>query len=200
MAATATISILPVVPTRDVRPSGLASLADEDLMVRYGRGDRDAFDELYRRHRAGLHRFIRRMAGPEADEVFQEVWLAVIKSRQRYEPTARFMTYLYTIAHHRAVARLRRKGRYDGDSDDGDATADDAPGPFEATLGGELANALQTAIDALPAAQREAFLMQAEGGLSLDEIAAASGASRETVKSRLRYASRRLRAALEMFR
>jgi RNA polymerase sigma-70 factor (ECF subfamily) len=200
MAETATISILPVVPTGAVRPSGLTSLADEDLMIRYGRGERDAFDELYRRHRAGLHRFIRRLAGSDADEIFQEVWLAVIKSRRRYQPTARFMTYLYTIAHHRAVARLRRKGLYDGENCDGDIAADDAPGPFEVTFGGELSGVLQKAIDALPAAQREAFLMQAEGGLSLDEIAVASGASRETVKSRLRYATRRLRAALEMFR
>lgn len=200
MAATATVSSVPVTLGDSGRQTGYSSLADENLMVRYGRGERDAFDELYRRHRAGLHRFIRRLTGPDADEVFQEVWLAVIKSRQRYQPTARFITYLYTIAHHRAVARLRRKGLYDGETCDGDAAADDAPGPFETTLGGELAGALQAAIDALPAVQREAFLMQAEGSLSLDEIALATAVSRETVKSRLRYASRRLRIALEMFR
>jgi RNA polymerase sigma-70 factor (ECF subfamily) len=200
MQAAATISILPVVQTGAGRSSGFSSLADEDLMVRYGRGDRDAFEELYRRHRAGLHRFIRRLTSADADEVFQEVWLAVIKGRKRYAPAARFVTWLYTIAHHRAVARLRHNGLWRGETCDEDAAADDMPGPFETTFGGELAGALQAAIAALPPAEREAFLMQAEGGLSLDEIALATGALRETVKSRLRYANRRLRAALEMFR
>jgi RNA polymerase sigma-70 factor (ECF subfamily) len=197
MQGAAIASVLPVAEGRAGPPTGLA---DEDLMVRYGGGDQGAFELLYRRHRAGLHRFVRRLVGSEADEVFQEVWLAVIKARRRYVPAARFITWLYTIAHHRAVARLRRKGLWGEDAGDGPEQADAAPGPFEETFGGELADALQAAIASLPLPQREAFLMQAEGGLSLEEIAEASGVARETVKSRLRYANRRLRAALEKYR
>lgn len=195
MQGGAIVSVLPVAERRAGLPPGLA---DEDLMMRYGRGDQDAFEVLYSRHRAGLHRFVRRLVGAEADEVFQEVWLAVIKARKRYVPAARFITWLYTIAHHRAVARLRRDGHW---AEEPDAeTADEALGPFEAVFGDELAAALQKAVANLPLPQREAFLMQAEGGLSLDEIAEASSVSRETVKSRLRYANRRLRAALENYR
>lgn len=63
-----------------------------------------------------------------------------------------------------------------------------------------LRKALQEAIQELPLLQREAFLLKAEGDLSLEEIAAVTGATRETVKSRLRYAQRRLREALEGWR
>jgi RNA polymerase sigma-70 factor (ECF subfamily) len=198
MQGTVAIGVLPVGGSRTEHRSGLGAVADEALMLRYGGGDNDAFEILYRRHRAGLHRFVRRLVGASADEVFQEVWLAVIKARKRYRPDARFVTWLYTIAHHRAVDRLRRNGQWPDEALDDEA--DEAPGPFEAAFGGELADALQAAVQALPAPQREAFLLQAEAGLSLEEIAAASAVSRETVKSRLRYATKRLRAALESYR
>ncbi len=180
-------------------PAGLGSLSDEALMGRYRDGDSQAFEELYRRHRDRLHRFVVRMVPTEADEVFQEVWLAIVKARDRYTAEARFVTYLFTIAHHRAVARLRSAGRgaVMTCEDAGENVPDEQPNPLEAASNAELGQALQIAIAGLPPLQREAFLMQAEGELSLAEIAEATGTSRETVKSRLRYASRRLRAALE---
>lgn len=180
-------------------PGGHSVLSDEALMGRYRDGDPAAFEALYRRHRARLHRFVTRMTPSEADEVFQEVWLAVVKGRDRYVPEARFVTYLFTIAHHRAATRWRAAGhslQVSGDGSD-DLVPDDGADPLQALANQELGRALQTAIAQLPPPQREAFLMQAEGGLSLAEIAEATGTSRETVKSRLRYASRRLRAALE---
>jgi RNA polymerase sigma-70 factor (ECF subfamily) len=177
------------------------ALADERLMQLYQAGDGKAFETLYRRHRAPLHRFVQRMiGGGDADEVFQEVWLAVIKGRGRYAPTARFATYLFTIAHHRAAERLRKRGRssiMELAEDAGDTVPDGEPDPLNVALNTELGKALAGAIALLPQAQREAFLLQAEGGLSLDEIAQACDVPRETVKSRLRYASRRLRRALE---
>lgn len=180
-------------------PVGFTALSDEALMGRYRDGDPAAFEELYRRHRGRLHRFVARMTPGEADEVFQEVWLAVVKGRDRYVPEARFVTYLFTIAHHRAVARLRSAGRVPlvDCEEAGEIVPDQQPDPLQATSNAELGQALQSAISALPPLQREAFLMQAEGELSLAEIAEVTGTSRETVKSRLRYASRRLRAALE---
>ncbi|MDE1987180.1 MAG: sigma-70 family RNA polymerase sigma factor [Alphaproteobacteria bacterium] len=173
-------------------------------MSRFRDGDADAFEVLYRRHRAGLHRFARRLAPNDADEIFQDVWLAVIKGKRRYVPTARFVTYLFTIAHHRAVERLRKRGHMPiletSDGDEGFVAQDENLDPLGSAVNAELGRALGEAIDLLPLAQREAFLMQAEGGLSLEEIAEASGTSRETVKSRLRYASRKLRRALEMWK
>ena len=176
--------------------ASLEALADETLMSRFRDGDPQAFETLYRRHRAAVHRFVRRLCPADADEIFQDVWLAVIKGKSRYVASARFATYLFAIAHHRAVARLRRRGRAAELLQEDDPLADETPGPLDMHINAELAQALEAAIAALPLAQREAFLMRAEGGLGLEEIAEAAGTSRETVKSRLRYATRRLRQAL----
>ena len=171
-------------------------------MIRFGNGESDAFEVVYRRHRARLHRFIKRMSPGEADEIFQDVWLAVIAGRERYVPSARFITYLFTIAHRRAADRWRHKARTEDVTvtfvdEDFESIDADQTDPLGVALNAELGRALEAAITKLPAAQREAFLMQAEGGLSLEEIAQASAAGRETVKSRLRYAYKRLRRALE---
>ena len=187
---------------REDRPDTLSALTDEALMTRFGNGDPDAFEALYRRHRGRLHRFVQRMTPGDADEVFQEVWMAVVAGKERYVPSARFITYLFTIAHYRAAARWRARGRafFDQLPEDDDLLSDEQPDPLGLALNAELGRALNEAIAGLPPAQREAFLMQAEGGLSLDEIAEASDTCRETVKSRLRYANRRLRRALESWK
>ncbi|NNM00643.1 MAG: RNA polymerase subunit sigma, partial [Gammaproteobacteria bacterium] len=81
---------------------------DAALMLAYAGGDAAAFEILYARHRNGLFRYLVRMIGnrAESEEVFQEVWLNLINARERYAPTAKFSTYLYTLAHHRAVDHL----------------------------------------------------------------------------------------------
>jgi RNA polymerase sigma-70 factor (ECF subfamily) len=180
----------------------ICHLSDEVLMLRYQDGDNSAFEILYRRYRARLHRFIARLMGNEADEIFQEVWLAVIRGRSRYQPSARFVTFLFTIAHRRTVDRLRKRGKttsVDPADDDADLP-DEELGPFGQTQNAQLGKALSDAIACLPLLQREAFLMKAEGDLSLEEIAEASGVPRETVKSRLRYAQKSLRRSLEMWK
>jgi RNA polymerase sigma-70 factor (ECF subfamily) len=179
----------------------ISHLSDESLMQRYQDGDNAAFEILYRRYRARLHRFVARMlGGAEADEVFQDVWLALIRGRGRYRPSARFVTFLFTIAHHRSTDSLRKKGKglildtvEEGMAD----VPDGHSGPFDDIHNAQLAKALGDAIARLPLPQREAFLLKAEGDLSLDEIAQASGAPRETIKSRLRYAQKSLRRSLE---
>ncbi|HEY0746728.1 MAG TPA: sigma-70 family RNA polymerase sigma factor [Steroidobacteraceae bacterium] len=170
-------------------------------MQRYQRGSEQAFRILYERHRSPLLRFVKRLApdGGEAEEIAQETWMAIIKGRERFLPQARFVTYLFSIARRRTADRWRRRGR----SPELDVGAlDSLIGPTHhepenqaniAALGVDLL----LAIDALPLPQREAFLLRAEGGLSIDEIAAVTGANRETAKSRLRFALSRLRSALE---
>ena len=183
-------------------PRVASTQTDEELMQCWQRGDPAAFGVLYSRFADRLFRFVARLASSraEAEEICQESWLAVIDGRARYQPSARFVTYLFAIAHRRSIDRLRRDGRH---REAGPESYDLASIPDEGTLQPEgiahneqNASALLAAIAELPVLQREAFLMQAEGGMSLEEIAEATGAARETVKSRLRYASRRLRAAL----
>jgi RNA polymerase sigma-70 factor (ECF subfamily) len=181
---------------------------DEALMLAYARGNTSAFERLYSRHRGGTYRYLLRHTGnaASAEELHQDVWLKVVRARDGYAPEARFTTWLYTVARHRLVDHWRSRRGFrlaslddegveaavEDSSPDGPAAAD----PLSATIDAQAGQRLITALSDVPPAQRDAFLLHVEGGLSLSEIAALTGASVETVKSRLRYAYRKLRAAL----
>jgi RNA polymerase sigma-70 factor, ECF subfamily len=187
-------------------PEGRES--DQKLMEKYRAGDAAAFNALYRRHRASVRRFVAKLSWhkSEADEIVQEVWLAVIRGARSYRPNAKFTTFLFSIAHRRLQDHWRSRGRRDhafvADSAPGpDELADDgAPIPEDWAARAELRAALLAAIERLPPPQRAVFLLKAEADLTLEEIAAATGASFETTKSRMRYALARLRAQLAQWR
>ena len=186
-----------------------AEPSDGHLMRAYAHGDTRAFETLYDRHALPVWRFVlRSVQQPElADELVQEVWLTVVREAMRYEARARFRTWLFTLAHHRVVDHWRRHRPHaslDASTEDGASLADTLAaqsgfGPERRLDSREQAQALLDALAALPPLQREAFLLQAEGGLSVAEIAATTGVSAETAKSRLRYARARLRETLEAF-
>ncbi|HWM41142.1 MAG TPA: RNA polymerase sigma factor [Burkholderiales bacterium] len=171
---------------------------DEELMLAYGEGDAGAFETLYNRHRGPLYRFVLRAIKQRssAEELFQEVWIRVIESRSRYARQARFTTWLYTIAHNLLVDHWRKKGLSLVSLDTEDVPIESA-NPARQAEGREAVARLLQAIDALPAAQREAFLLHQESGLSVAEIAAATGTNEEAAKSRLRYAMAKLKAAVD---
>src|SRR3982751_3192299 len=186
-----------------------AADSDGDLMLAYGGGDAAAFDELYSRHKGGVYRYLLRHCRNNgvADELFQDVWMNAIRVRATYAPTAKFTTWIYTLAHNRLVDHWRATGqaKFKSIDDDADGEArdivDGLPGaandePEARALSSELGTQLREALAALPADQRDAFLLQYEGGLSLAEIAQMTGVGMETVKSRLRYATAKLRSAL----
>jgi RNA polymerase sigma-70 factor (ECF subfamily) len=179
---------------------------DEDLMLAYAAGDAAAFDALYARHKGGVYRYLLRHCGHAgvADELFQDAWMSVIRARSSYVPSATFATWLYRIAHNRLIDHWRATGRVElvtaGPNDDDDPL-DAIPGassdePEARVAAHELSTRLRGALAALPATQREAFLLHQEGGLELSEIAVLTGAGVETVKSRIRYALAKLRATL----
>ena len=168
-------------------------------MLRYQRGELAAFEQLYRRHRGGSYRYLLRGCGNDdiAAELFQDVWASVVRSRSSYQVKARFATWLYKLAHNRLIDHYRaaRPGR-DTLIDEIEQAAPAHLQPEAQVQSASTAQRLLQALGALPAEQREAFLMKEEGGLSLEQIAEVTGVGRETVKSRLRYAISRLRGAL----
>ncbi|MFN2643787.1 MAG: sigma-70 family RNA polymerase sigma factor [Burkholderiales bacterium] len=172
--------------------------ADEDLMLAYKAGDAAAFETLYRRHRGRLYRFVLRSVKSRAagEELFQEIWMRVIEARLRYAPKAKFSTWLYTIAHHHLVDHWRKRGLTLVALEGQDAVAAHGD-PSEAMRSRESLARFAAALEALPALQREAFLLHEEGGLSVAEIAVATHSNEEAAKSRLRYAMAKLKAAIE---
>jgi RNA polymerase sigma-70 factor (ECF subfamily) len=190
---------------------------DDALMRAWVRGDAAAFDALYARHHAALWRFVRRVLGDalaaQVDEVFQDTWLRVVHARERWAPQgASFRTWLFTLAHHRAVDQLRRSGREvaldahegeDGEPWEPAATQAWQHWPAPATPQGEdvafwrrAGERLLHCLEQLPVAQRAAFLLHHEDGLALDEVARALEVGFETAKTRLRYAMAKLRACM----
>jgi RNA polymerase sigma-70 factor, ECF subfamily len=182
--------------------AGTAIESDEALMLRFGGGEEKAFRLLYQRYRAPLMRFCQRLTGNthEAEEIFQETWIAVIGSRGRYSVRARFVTFLFAIAHRRASDGWRKRARHpnaaSGDAANHCAAAGEEYDPPGAVFADERQRALLAAIATLPLEQRAVFLLRAETGLGLRDIAAITGARPEATKSRLRYALRHLRKAL----
>ena len=201
-------SLRPGPVQRKVR--AMPEVEDGELMLRYASGDLRAFEALYGRHRSALYRYLaRHTRDPEvANDIFQEVWSRVISSRSRYEPRAKFSTFLYRIAHNCFIDHCRRaSARHDraNVSNEEFDLEKSLPAPL-ADLPDARAEHAQTltryrsALAALPSEQRDTFLLYEESGLTLEEIGSITGVSMETAKSRLRYALSKLRTALGTLR
>ncbi len=182
-------------------------------MQRYAQGDVAAFEILLKRHETALWRFIVKTLrdAAAAEDVMQDTWITVTQQTVRYvanaaseQPTAQFRTWLFTLARSRTIDHLRKQKPAISTEDFSDSqsdwlghlAADSGFGPLRQLEGREQASALLQALADLPDDQREAFLLQAEGGLSVEEIAAACQVTFETAKSRLRYARSKLKTCL----
>jgi RNA polymerase sigma factor (sigma-70 family) len=183
---------------------------DEALMLRFAGGDVRAFEELYRRHELRVWRYLQRNLGNRAisDELMQDVWFAVARAASGYRPSARFTTWLLTLAHNRLVDALRAARHHERPSGAAGADAsslveqlagDSRTEPPECAQSQQHAAAVLAAIEQLPAEQRQAFLLHAEGELTLEEIARVTSTTFETAKSRLRYARSKLRQLLQEY-
>jgi RNA polymerase sigma-70 factor (ECF subfamily) len=194
-------------------PDDSTASSDETLLAAFAAGDAGAFAALYARHERPLFRFLRRSLGNDAaaEDLLQEVWLAVLRHAGGFEPRARFTTWLYGIARHRLIDHWRAR-REDVSLDAANDPVDGSPAlidtlaadpngqPEVQALSRAQARAFMAAVEQLPPLQREAFLLHAEAGMTVEEVAQLTGVGHETAKSRLRYAMNRLRGALESWR
>ena len=189
--------------------AALTDSTDESLMHSFARGNMKAFEQLYDRHETSVWRFVFRSVQNNAltDDLVQELWFSVTRSAATYEPKAKFKTWLFTMARNRVIDHVRTAKNHasiDAENEEGesmfsDLAAESRLGPMRQVSSREQATALLNAIEQLPEDQREAFLLQAEGDMSVEEIAAAIGVTFETAKSRLRYARNKLKTLLADF-
>lgn len=178
---------------------------DETLMLCYRDGDARAFETLYLRHKGPLFRYLHRQVGNRAtsEELFQDVWMSVIRARERYEVRAKFTTWLYRMAHNRVIDFRRATTRSPTSSNPGsnesnpiDSIPDPTAAPGRQAEAQRQLERLLVLVQDLPPEQREAFVLHEEAGMSVDDIARITDVGRETAKSRLRYAVSKLRAGL----
>ena len=185
--------------------------SDEELMLAFQKGDANAFGELLSRHQGPVMRFLYRFTGNRdlAEDLFQEVFLRVVKSAKSFRAEAKFTTWLYRIARNLCIDKVRRNGLVTmvsteevavGSHEDGQTIGERlrAEGPDPETAAGRqaLAGKLSKAVDELPEEQREVFVMRELLDMPYNEIADVTGTPENTVKSRMRYALEGLRRKL----
>jgi RNA polymerase sigma-70 factor (ECF subfamily) len=180
---------------------------DAELMLRVRDGDSASFALLLERHRGPVIHFLYRMVQNQAvaEELAQEAFLRVYRSRASYEPTAKFSTWLFRIATRLALNAIR-DGRYEKSqrslADDPDKEGaprqfpDDAPTAEETLVQRARLVEIRAAIEALPDKQRAAVLMHKYEEMDYSQIAAALETSESAVKSLLFRAYQTLRARL----
>lgn len=178
-------------------------LADEELMLRFAAdGAAWAFEQLWMRKLPGLKRHLYHLCGDEriAEDLAQEVWIRIFGAAARYQPTARFQTYMLQIAHNLFIDHCRKSGRggepISLSGEDGEAIAerlsDGAPAAAVAVDREQRRQALLAAIGELPPMQREVMVLYLDG-CELAEMPEILGRPFETVKSQYRYGLRKLR-------
>lgn len=184
--------------------------SDDALMTAYAAGDGGAFARLYDRYRGPTYRyFLRQLPADQADDCFQSLWLRVIDQAPRFRPAGAFSGWLFTLAHNLLMDHYRQRGRLrevesadatEPDPDDpahgSGALADGFELPDAAAARQELRGRLLTLLAQLPFHQREAWVLKQETALTVAEVAAVTGTSIEGVRSRLRYATRKLKAGM----
>jgi RNA polymerase sigma-70 factor (ECF subfamily) len=169
----------------------IGEVSDEALMLRYQRGDRGAFGLLVRRHQVAVYNFLLRELGSalSADELAQEVFLGVVREGGRFNYETPFSTRLFSIA-----CRLVQKERHRAPH-----RSEVGLGRGGATRGDTLEDSIVRAVDALPEAEKDVFLLREVADLPFSEIARVTQQTEAAVKIQMQHALSRLRVTLQDF-
>jgi len=171
--------------------------SDESLMLAYQAGNEQAFADLYQRYRQPLFSYLVKNIGnkAQAEEVYQELWLSLIRQRERYTVSASFRTYIFCITHTRLLDFYRQQGKLaanDTLDDELDIAACASYEPHTQFEEAKLLERLQFCLKQLPDEQRAVMVLKLESELSLQSIAEQLNVAFETLKSRFRYAQAKL--------
>ncbi len=178
---------------------------DEELMRAYQEGDEEAMSEIFGRYQKKIFNFALRLLGQRADaeDATADVFLNLIKTETSWRPSAKFSTWLYTVARNACLSKLRKhRNVFSLSFSKGpgeDETAWDIPEPAVAATAfhqKELSAHIKTAIDKLPVSQREVLILREYQDLSYDEISNITGESLSNVKVLIFRAREQLRQTL----
>lgn len=185
-------------------------------MLRFQAGERRAFATLVQRHKTALFNFVLRQVRVQsaAEDLVQDVFVKIVNNASEFKHEARFTTWAYTIARNVCIDHLRKmalrkhpsldhSGTDDGEDTRslGERVADERPRASveRNAIGNEMSDRIASAVEQLPAEQREVFLLREVANVPFKEIAAITGVPENTVKSRMRYALERLQEALSEY-
>lgn len=184
-------------------PSFQTELSDLEIVARVLEGDIPLFELIMRRYNERIYRVARAIVRDEdeAEDVMQQAYVNAFTHLRQFAGTAQFSTWLTRIAVHEALARMRRRGRYetlDDESPKVEALMTDthAVNPESGAANAELREVLERAIDALPDGMREVVVLRDVEGASTAETASCLGVSEDVVKTRLSRGRAALRRSL----
>ncbi|NKC01511.1 MAG: sigma-70 family RNA polymerase sigma factor [Pseudomonadales bacterium] len=184
-------------------PTATATEATDDSLISlYLTGDQAAFEQLYGRYKTSLYGYFRRqLPDAMANDAFQDTWIRLIDSLQKYQANEQFSGYLFTIAHNTLMDYHRKQARNpevtNDDAIEFPAQKDDEPDRVQDRA--ETLRNFQNELKKLPIQQRSAWVLKQETNFSNEEIARLTDTSAEGVKSRLRYASEKLKAGMQKY-
>jgi RNA polymerase sigma-70 factor, ECF subfamily len=178
-------------------------ISDEEVVRRVRAGETGLFEVVMRRYNQRLYRVARAILrdDAEAEDVTQQAYVNAYRHLDQFAGRAMFSTWLTKIAVHEALARARRRGRFDEQEavDDGDTMGtlkSSGPDPERQAFAGELRALIESAIEALPEHYRAVFMMRDVEGMSTAESAECLDITEETAKTRLHRARMLLRDIL----
>ena len=180
------------------------NLTDEEVMLEYQQGRVEAMDELLKRYKKPIYHFAMRLSADavEAQDVAQEVFLRLHQNKLSYQPSGKFSTWIFSIAHNLLLNNLRKKKRlvfWPRTKDDPDELVEfesNSPSPQELTVSDDTSRIMKKCIQGLPFLQKEALILREYEKLDYEGIARILKKSQGTVKTLIHRARMNLKIKL----